>query len=124
LWVAAMLAAATTMYAAVAGRAREIGTLRALGFSRRSILTSFILESVLLCLMGGVLGCLATLPLHGFTSGTANWATFSEITFAFRFGPLVLGLGMGMALLMGVVGGLFPALRAVRLDIVSALRSQ
>jgi putative ABC transport system permease protein len=124
LWVAAMLAAATTMYAAVAGRAREIGTLRALGFSRRSILGSFLLESVLLCLMGGALGCLFTLPLNGYTSGTANWATFSEITFAFRFGPLVLGLGMGMALLMGVVGGLFPALRAVRLDIVSALRSQ
>jgi putative ABC transport system permease protein len=124
LWVAAMLAAATTMYAAVAGRAREIGTLRAIGFSRGSILVSFLVESILLCLMGGALGCLATLPLNGLTTGTANWATFSEITFAFRFGPLVLGLGMGMSLLMGVVGGLFPAVRAVRLSIVSALRSQ
>jgi putative ABC transport system permease protein len=122
--VAAMLAAATTMYAAVASRAREIGTLRALGFSRVSILTSFLLESVLLCLMGGIVGCLATLPLNGLSTGTANFATFSEITFAFQFGPLVLGLGMLMSLIMGVLGGFFPALRAVSLNIVTALRAQ
>ena len=87
LTVGAMFAAANTMYAAVANRTREIGTLRALGFRRRSILSSFLLESVLLCLAGGILGCLATLPFNGLTTGTANWATFSEITFSFRFGP-------------------------------------
>jgi putative ABC transport system permease protein len=123
LTIAAMFAAATTMYAAVASRAREIGTLRALGFRRRSILFSFLLESTLLCLMGGALGCLATLPLNGLSTGTANWATFSEITFAFRFGPFVLGLGILLALCMGVLGGLFPAIRAVTLNIVNALRA-
>ena len=122
LTVGAMFAAANTMYAAVASRAREIGTLRALGFRRRSILTSFMLESVLLCLMGGILGCLATLPFNGLSTGTANWTTFSEITFEFRFGPDVLLQGLLIALTMGVLGGLFPALRAVRLNIVNALR--
>ena len=124
LTIGAMFAAANTMYAAVASRAREIGTLRAMGFRRRSILTSFLLESVLLCLMGGALGCLATLPFNGLSTGTANWATFSEITFSFRFGPTVLLQGLIMALTMGVLGGLFPAVRAVRLNIVNALREQ
>lgn len=118
----AMFAAANTMYAAVASRGREIGTLRAIGFSRFSILTSFLFESVLLCLLGGVLGCLMTLPFNGYSTGTANWATFSEITFAFRFGPNVLARGVLMALIMGLLGGLFPAIRAVRLRIVDALR--
>jgi putative ABC transport system permease protein len=72
--------------------------------------------------MGGLLGCLATLPFNGLSTGTANWATFSEITFAFRFGPAVLMRGVIMALTMGLVGGLFPALRAVRMPIVNALR--
>jgi putative ABC transport system permease protein len=124
LTIGAMFAAANTMFAAVASRGREIGTLRALGFQRGSILISFLLESVLLCLMGGVLGCLATLPFNGLSTGTANWATFSEITFAFRFGPSVLLRGVLMALAMGLLGGLFPAIRAVRLNIVSALREQ
>jgi putative ABC transport system permease protein len=124
LTVGAMFAAANTMYAAVASRAREIGTLRALGFQRRSILFSFLLESVLICLTGGVLGCLATLPFNGLSTGTANWATFSEITFSFRFGPEVMLQGLIMALSMGVLGGLFPALRAVRLNTASALRAQ
>jgi putative ABC transport system permease protein len=122
LTLGAMFAAANTMYAAVASRAREIGALRAIGFSRRSVLTSFLFESVVLCLLGGVLGCLATLPFNGLSTGTANWATFSEITFAFRFGPSVLLRGVAMALTMGLVGGLFPALRAVRMPIVGALR--
>ncbi len=122
LTLGAMFAAANTMYAAVASRGREIGSLRAIGFSRRSVLTSFLFESVLLCLAGGLLGCLATLPFNGLSTGTANWATFSEITFAFRFGPTVLLRGVAMALTMGLVGGLFPALRAVRMPIVGALR--
>lgn len=122
LTMGAMFAAANTMYAAVSSRSREIGALRAIGFSRRSILTSFLFESVLLCLLGGLLGCLATLPFNGLSTGTANWQTFSEITFAFRFGPAVLLRGVIMALTMGLLGGLFPALRAVRMPIISALR--
>lgn len=120
----AMFAAANTMYAAVASRGREIGTLRALGFSRFSILASFLLESVVLCLMGGLLGCLATLPFNGLSTGTANFASFSEITFSFRFGPRVLMQGVMLALIMGLLGGLLPAVRAVRLNIITALREQ
>ncbi len=118
----AMFAAANTMVAAVASRGREIGTLRAIGFGRWSILFSFLIESLLLCLLGGILGCLATLPFNGISTGTANWATFSEITFAFRFGPWVLAQGIIMALVMGLLGGLFPAVRAIRLKIVDSLR--
>jgi putative ABC transport system permease protein len=124
LAVGAMFAAANTMFSAVASRAREIGTLRALGFGRGSILFSFLLEAVLLCLMGGVLGCLATLPLNGLSTGTMNFANFSEITFSFRFGWNVLLQGLFMALAMGVLGGLFPAVRAVRMNTVTALRAQ
>ena len=118
----AMFAAANTMYAAVASRGREIGTLRAIGFSRSSILFSFLVESMVLCLLGGLLGCLATLPFNGISTGTANWATFSEITFSFRFGPWILARGVVMALVMGLLGGLFPAVRAIRLKIIDALR--
>ena len=98
LIVGAMFAAANTMYAAVASRSREIGTMRALGFGRTTILVSFLLESLLLCLAGGVIGCLGTLPFNGMSTGTNNATTFSEITFAFRFGPdvLVQGLVMGL----------------------------
>lgn len=120
----AMFAAANTMYAAVASRGREIGTLRALGFPRGAILSSFLLESVILCLMGGVLGCLATLPFNGLSTGTANWASFSEITFSFRFGPRVLIQGVALALIMGLLGGFLPAMRAVRLNIIDALRER
>lgn len=120
----AMFAAANTMYAAVASRGREIGTLRALGFSRLSILTSFLLESVVLCLMGGIVGCLATLPFNGLSTGTANFASFSEITFSFHFGPRVLMQGVTLALIMGLLGGLLPAVRAVRLNIINALRER
>lgn len=124
LTVGAMFAAANTMYAAVASRAREIGTLRAIGFPRQSILLSFLMESAFLCVAGGVLGCLATLPFNGLSTGTANWATFSEVTFSFRFGPKVLLQGISLALTMGVLGGLAPAGRAVRMKIVDALRAQ
>ncbi len=122
LTVGAMFAAANTMYAAVSSRSREIGTLRALGFPRFTILISFMLESLVICLIGGVLGCLATLPLNGWSGGTQNMSTFSEITFSFRFGPKVLLLGMGLALAMGLIGGFFPAIRAIRMQITNALR--
>ncbi len=124
LTMGAMFAAANTMFAAVASRAREIGTLRAVGFGRGSILVSFLAESILLCLLGGLLGCLATLPFNGLSTGTANWSTFSEMTFSFRFGPKVLAQGILVAGLMGLLGGLFPAIRAVRMNIVTALREQ
>ena len=123
LLVGATFAAANTMYAAVASRIREIGTLRALGFSRTNIVTSFLMESVIICLLGGALGCLATLPLNGI-SGATQGGNFSELSFALSFGPIVLGLGMGLALFMGTLGGIFPALQAIRLQIVSALRQR
>jgi len=122
LTVGAMFAAANTMYAAVAQRAREIGTLRAIGFPSSRILTSFLGESLLLCLLGGIVGCLATLPFHGLSTGTLNFSTFSEMTFAFRFGWPVLLQGILLSLIMGALGGLFPAVRAVRMRIVDALR--
>jgi putative ABC transport system permease protein len=124
LSLGASFGAANTMYAAVASRSREIGTLRALGFSRRSILGSFLLESVVLCLIGGVLGCLATVPLNGMSSGTQNTMMFSEVTFSFHFGPRVLLQGILLATAMGVLGGLAPALRAVRMTVIQALRER
>jgi putative ABC transport system permease protein len=124
LSIGASFGAANTMYAAVATRAREIGTLRALGFSRRNVLASFLFESVALCLIGGVLGCLVTLPLNGMSSGTMNAMMFSEVTFSFHFGPRVLMQGILLAMVMGVLGGLAPAFRAVRLSIIQALRER
>jgi putative ABC transport system permease protein len=123
LTVGAVFAAANTMYAAVAARAREIGTLRVLGFPRRSILVSFVIESVVLCLIGGTFGCLLALPVDGLSTGTASWYTFSEIAFSFRIDGPVLLIGLLLSTFTGVVGGLFPALRAVRLRIVDALRA-
>lgn len=122
LIVGAMFAAANTMFAAVAGRARDIGTLRALGFSRRSVLFSFLLEAIILCMIGGLIGCIAVIPLDGYSTGMANLQTFSEIAFAFRFGPSVCLQGMLMALMMGLVGGLMPAIRALRLNVIESLR--
>ncbi len=122
LTIGAAFAVANTMFGAVLSRSREVGTLRALGFSRLNVMTSFMLEAIVLCLLGGILGCLATLPLNGLSTGTANWATFSEITFAFRFGWLQLVQGTTLAVMMGLVGGFFPAFRATRMKIVNALR--
>jgi putative ABC transport system permease protein len=122
LTIGAMFAAANTMYAAVSARTREIGTMRALGFSRLDILLSFLGESVLLCTLGGALGLLATIPLAALTFGMINSNTFGEVIVSFRFGPLVMAVATAMTLAMGVFGGLFPALRAVRLDVIRALR--
>ncbi len=122
LTVGAMFAAANTMYAAVAARSREIGTLRALGFPRRSILTSFILESIVLCFLGGIVGCILALPVNGLSTGTVSWYTFSEVAFSFQISAPVLILGILLATVTGVLGGFFPAVRAVRLRIVDALR--
>jgi putative ABC transport system permease protein len=120
--IGAVFGAMNTMYAIVAARTREIGTLRALGFSRRSILFSFVTESVFLAVIGGLLGCLLALPANGVTTAT-NGANFSELAFAFRITAPALFAGMLFALAMGFVGGLLPASRAARLPITSALRS-
>jgi putative ABC transport system permease protein len=122
LSIGAMFAAANTMFAAVSSRTREIGTMRALGFSRFSILVSFLGESVLLCALGGVLGVLATLPLSFLTFGTNSIDTFAEVSVNFRFGPLVVIVAAIMTLAMGIFGGLFPAIRAVRMDVITSLR--
>jgi len=121
--IGASFAAMNTMYAAVARRTKEIGTLRVLGFSRGSILLSFILESVLIAVLGGALGCLLALPVNGVTTGTTNFATFSEVAFNFRVTPHLLMNGMIFAACMGLIGGLFPAWRAAHENIVVSLRS-
>ncbi|MGD0201180.1 MAG: ABC transporter permease [Bryobacteraceae bacterium] len=120
--VGSSFAAMNTMYAAVSRRAREIGTLRVLGFSRASILLSFFLESLLLSAAGGVLGCLLVLPLNGMTAGIGNLVTFSEIAFDFRVSPSIIAAGVGFALLMGALGGVFPARMAAKKEILNALR--
>lgn len=120
--IGAVFGAMNTMYAIVAARTREIGTLRALGFSRRSILFSFVVESVFLALIGGALGCLLALPMDGFTTASGQTASFSEVAFAFQVTLPALLRGLVFATLMGLVGGLLPSLRAARLPITSALR--
>jgi putative ABC transport system permease protein len=120
--IGAVFGAINTMYAIVAARTREIGTLRALGFSRRSILTSFLIESVILATIGGAIGCLLAFPMNGFSTGTGQTQSFSEIAFAFQITPKIVLIGMSFAVVMGILGGLLPALRGSRLPITSALR--
>ncbi len=120
--VGAVFGAMNTMYAIVAARTREIGTLRALGFSRRAILASFLIESVILALLGGAVGCLLAFPMNGFSTGTGQTQSFSEIAFAFQITPGIVLIGMVFAGVMGIVGGLLPAFRGARLPITTALR--
>jgi len=115
-------AATNTMYAAVARRGREIGTLRVLGFSRGSILLSFLAESLLLSLVGGILGCLLVLPLNGLTTGITNFTTFSEVAFNFQMSPMIMATGLGFAMILGALGGFFPARSASKKEILAALR--
>jgi len=115
-------AAVNTMYAAVARRSREIGTLRVLGFSRGSILLSFLIEAVLLSALGGLLGCLLTLPLNGINAEISNSKTFAQTAFEFRVGPQIMITGVLFAVLLGALGGLFPARSAARKEILTALR--
>jgi putative ABC transport system permease protein len=119
--IGSSFAAMNTMYAAVARRAREIGTLRVLGFSQGSILFSFFVESVLLAALGGLLGCLLVFPLNGVTTGIGS-STFSELAFAFRVTPQIMFAGLAFATVLGAVGGLFPARMAARKEILVALR--
>jgi len=122
LSIGAMFGAMNTMYAAVAYRTREIGTLRALGFSRLRIVTAFLAESVALALIGGVVGCVLALPVHGLSTGTTNMTSFSEVAFKFRITPALLAGGLVFAALMGAAGGLLPAIRAARIPVARALR--
>jgi putative ABC transport system permease protein len=124
--IGAAFGAMNTMYAQVSARTREIGTLRAIGFSRRSILVSFVIEALMLCLAGGLLGVVFTFLVFNLflthPTGTMNFRTFSEVLFNFRMTPQLIAGGLAFALAMGVVGGFFPAFRAARLKITTALR--
>ena len=119
--IGSSFAAMNTMYAAVARRSREIGTLRVLGFSKGSILISFFFESVLLSALGGLLGCLLVLPLNGITTGIGT-ANFSETSFNFHVSPQIMLGGIVFAVVLGCVGGLFPARMASKKEILTALR--
>jgi putative ABC transport system permease protein len=118
----AVFAALNTMYSAVAERSREIATIRALGFGAGAVIFSFVIESLLVAGVGGVIGCLAALPLNGLVTQTMNFQTFSHLSFAFRVTPVVMGAGLAFGLFMGLVGGLPPAVRAARLPVAEALR--
>jgi putative ABC transport system permease protein len=120
--VGAIIAALNTMYSAVAERAREIATMRALGFATGAVVTSFMFEALCIAFVGGLLGCIAVLPLNGLTTGTMNWQTFSHLAFAFRVTPALLIGGVIFALAMGIAGGVPPAIRAARARIAVALR--
>jgi putative ABC transport system permease protein len=120
--IGSCFAAMNTMYAAVARRAKEVGTLRILGFTRGSITLSFLIESLLLSLLGGLLACVIALPLNGVTTGMGNFVTFSETSFNFRVGPEVMAIGIVFSLILGAVGGFLPARHAAKKEILTALR--
>jgi putative ABC transport system permease protein len=119
----AMFGALNTMYSAVAARTREIATLRALGFGSSAVVVSLLLESLLLALAGGIIGgALAYVAFNNFHTSTMNFQSFSQITFAFKVTPQLLVQGIIWSAVIGLIGGLFPAVRAARLPIASALR--
>lgn len=120
--IGSAFAAMNTMYAAVARRATEIGTLRVLGFTKGSILFSFFLESILLSLVGGLLAVLVTLPLNNVTAALGNFMTFSETAFKFSIGPEIIAIGIIFSLILGALGGLLPARQAAKKEILTALR--
>jgi putative ABC transport system permease protein len=120
--VGAIFGAVNTMYASVASRSAEIGVMLTLGFKPRSVLASFLAEAAVIAFIGGLLGCLFALPINGLTTSTTNWQSFSEVAFAFRVTPRLLLDGLIFAVVMGVLGGFFPALRAARMPVVQALR--
>ncbi|MFN3630951.1 MAG: ABC transporter permease, partial [Casimicrobiaceae bacterium] len=121
--IGAVIGAAITMYAAVANRVGEIGTLRALGFRRGAILAAFLGEALLLALVGGTVGLAAASLLQRITVSTLNFTSFSQLAFGFHLTPAIVAQSLSFAALMGLVGGFLPALRAARLEIVEALRA-
>ena len=120
--VGACFAAMNMMYGSVMSRNMEIATLRAIGFRGRSILASFLLESIIVGFLGGILGCLLALPMHGISAATANFETFSEVLFHFKLSPGILLRGMLFAIAVGILGGYLPARRAARLRLIDLLR--
>ncbi len=120
--IGAVFGALNTMYSAVSERGREIGTMLALGFGAPAVISSFLIEALFIAAIGGIVGCIAVLPLNGLTTGAMNWQTFSQLAFAFRISPQLLVAGIGFALAMGLLGGLLPALRAARMPVAAALR--
>ncbi|MBI4472775.1 MAG: ABC transporter permease [Acidobacteria bacterium] len=122
--IGSSFAVMNTMYAATAYRTREIATLRVLGFKRRNIMLSFMIESLVLAVIGGAVGCIMALPVHGISTGTANFVTFSEVVFQFRITPELMLQGMVFAAIMGLIGGLLPARLAARMTITRALRTE
>ncbi len=121
--IGAVFGALNTMYSAVAARTREIATLRALGFGGAAVVVSVLAESLLLSLLGGATGgSIAYLAFNGYQTSTMNWQSFSQVAFAFRVTPALILQGIGASILMGLVGGVFPAIRAARLPIATALR--
>ncbi len=120
--IGSCFAAMNMMYGTVMLRFKEIGTLRVLGFRKRSILASFLIEAILIALLGGVVGCLIALPVHGISTGTTNFASFSEVLFQFRITPSILLLAAAFAGVVGILGGFLPAVRAARLQLLEVLR--
>ena len=120
--IGAVFGALNTMYSAISERTREIATMRALGFEGRAVVSSFVMESLFIAGLGGLIGCAAILPINGWTTGTINFQTFSHLAFAFKVTPDLLGIGLAFALLMGLVGGLPPAIRAAKRPVAAALR--
>ena len=121
--IGAVFAAMNTMYAAVGARTREIGTLRVLGYRRKSILAGFLIEGALLALLGGVVGCTFSLIFNGWSVGTLSFETFSETVFDFRVTPMLIAQGLAFSVVVGLVGSLLPAIRAARLPVISALKA-
>jgi putative ABC transport system permease protein len=121
--IGAVFAALNTMYSAVSSRTREIATLRALGFGAAPVVASVLLESVVLGFLGGIVGgLLVYFALNGYQASTLNWASFSQITFAFTVTPRLLVTGLGYSLILGFVGGLLPGIRAARMPVTTGLR--
>lgn len=120
--IGAIFGALNTMYSAVAERGREIATMRAIGFGAAAVVFSFMIESLLIAFIGGLIGCVAVLPLNGLTTGAMNWQTFSHLAFAFRITLPLLLTGIVFALIMGLIGGLLPAMRAATRPVAVALR--
>jgi ABC-type antimicrobial peptide transport system permease subunit len=121
--IGAVIGAMITMYAAVANRTGEIGTLRALGFRRRAVLVAFLLESLFLAMLGGVAGLMLASLMQFFSISTMNWQSFAELAFSFTLTPAIVGKSLVFSLVMGLFGGFLPAARAARMNIVEALRS-
>jgi ABC-type antimicrobial peptide transport system permease subunit len=121
--VGAVFGAANTMYATIGARTREIAMLSVLGFGSWALFVSFVVESVIVAVIGGLVGCVLSLPMNGITSSTTNFQSFSEMAFQFHITPRILGTGLGFAALLGLVGGFFPALQAARQKLTRSLRA-